>query len=246
MRRLPSLLLVVFVFVAVASFAADKRLSDRQMDAVTAAGSSAITLGDSTAKITENNSIVIDNTAGTNATALNFVVGTGSFVGTGTNLWYAGNNTASPEWVRQRNFIAQNMGGSAFLTDYQPGLKVGLDGLLILVEGVQYGDISSPFFSGPQFGLDGLLIGLEGLDVHYGGAVPFATAKFITTDDADLTYSSTNSTTIDHGAMTGLNALNVVSASNSLVGLGLNLAVTSQDTATPKFINQVNFINQRY
>jgi hypothetical protein len=234
------------VFVAVASFAADKRLSDRQMDAVTAAGSGAITLGDSAAKITDNNSIIIDNTAGTNATALNFVVGTGSFVGTGTNLWYAGNNSASPEWVRQRNFISQNLGGGAYLVDYQPGLRVGLDDLLILVAGAEYSDTSSPFFSGPQFGLDGLLVGLAGLDVHYGGAVPFATAEFITTDDADLTYSSTNSTTIDRGAMTGLKALNVVSASNSLVGLGLNLAVTSQDMMTPKFINQANFINQRY
>lgn len=244
MRRLPSLLLIVFVFVAVASFAADKRLSDRQMDSITAgqdnhlSGSGAIVLGDSTADITKDNAITVDNKAGADVKALNFVVSSGSLVAAGTNIWYGKDSKSSPNWVLQQNTIAQDLGEGAFVGGYDPGVDVHVGLIVGSVEDVEYNE---------RFGLDidDFFLGIRGVDVRFDGDLEEASAEFIAADDSDLKYSSKNSVTMDNGAMSGVKSLNVVSAARSLVALPVNLAVTSQDLTSLRFINQVNTITQR-
>lgn len=245
MRRLPSLLLVVFVFVAVASFAADKRLSDLQMDSITAgqenyddSDSGVIVLGDSTADITKDYTITVDNKAGSDAKALNFVVSSGSLVAAGTNIWYGKDSTGSPDWVVQRNEISQQMGDGAFVSGYDPGVDVHVGLVVAGVNDVEYNE---------RFGLDidDFFLGISGVDVRFDGELEKAAAEFIVADDSDLKYSSNNSVTMDNGAMSGVKALNIVSAARSLVALPVNLAVTSKDLNSLRFINQVNTITQR-
>lgn len=245
MRRLSGLLLIVFVFVAVASFAADKRLSDLQMDSITAGqenysdtDSGVIVLGDSTAAITSDYTITVDNKAGSDVRALNFVVGSGSLVAAGTNIWYGKDSDGSPDWVIQRNDISQAMGDGAYVGGYNPGVDVHVGLIAGGVEDVEYNE---------RFGLDieDFFLGIRDVEIRFGGDLEKASAEFIVADDSELKYSSANSVALDNGAMTGVKALNVVSAARSLVALPVNLAVTSQDLASLRFIHQVNTITQR-
>jgi hypothetical protein len=234
------------VFVAVTSFAADKRLNDRQMDSITAgqdnhaSSSGAIVLGDSTADITKDNAITVDNKAGTDVKALNFVVSSGSLVAAGTNLWYGKESKASPDWVIQQNTVTQDLGESAFVRGYDPGVDVHVGLIAVGVDDARYSEMF-----GTGVDIDNFFLGIRGVDVRFDGELEEASAEFIAADDSDLKYSSKNSVTIDNGAMTGVKALNVVSAARSLVALPMNLAVTSQDLTSLHFINQVNTITQR-
>lgn len=243
MRKLLGLLLVVFVFVAVSGFAADKRLNDRQMDSITAgqpfpvSASGVVVLGDSRARITKSETVTADNTAGTDLTALNFILSSGSFVGTGLNIWYGTDSADAPDWVRQTNSIFQNLGGGAYLEDYDPGVDVHLGELVL---------IAADLADEGELDLDLLGLRIEDLGVRFGGEIEDAGGEFIVADDSRLSYTSTNSATIDNGAMTGLSAINAIVAANSLVATGVNLAITSQDLTSLNALVQRNTIVQRF
>jgi hypothetical protein len=140
--------------------------------------------------------------------------------------------------VLQQNAIAQDLGEGAFVGGYNPGVDVHVGLVAVGVDAVRYSEVFG-------LGIDDFILGIRGIDVRFGGDLEEAAAEFIAADGSDLKYSSTNSVTLDNSAMSGVKALNVVSAARSLVALPVNLAVTSQDLASLRFINQVNTITQR-
>lgn len=249
MRKLMGLCLLFVMIASVAGFAADKKLSDHQMDAITAGLAGGVFVGGSTGDITENYYVTVDRGAGNGAATLNFINAAGGQVAIGTNILAAPLMIITPDTIRQINRLEQEDFGGAVLEGYAT-MVGGFNATLLHVDHAELTalDVDATLLP-PEFNLaylNGQIDDLTYLDVAGFFAfhgIEFASGGFVVADGSDLTYSSTSATVVDRGALSDVRAVNIVNAANTQVGIGLNLAVMNQMFGTDSF-RQINVITQ--
>jgi hypothetical protein len=247
MRKLMGLCLLFVMIACVAGFAADKKLSDRQMDAITAGATGGVVVGGSSLDVAEDYYTRV--AGGSGSWALNFITSSGGQVGVGTNILAAPLMIITPEYLLQLNVINQQALSGSVLEDYSTTVA-GFDATLLTVDHADLTTLGiNVDLSLPGGSLNYLNANIDDLFFFDGSGffathgLAFAAGDFVVADGSSATYESTSTAIVNASGLNDVRAINVVTSANAQVGIGLNLAVMNQMFGTETF-RQINVINQ--